>query len=562
MNQTPKQQKPRASRAKKTEIAPVADATPVEGQAFGGGMEGADRNTRELFRWTPAIISPDQQIARDQTMASSRAQDMVQNDGYAAGAVAMHKDSVVGSQYKLNAKPNALVLGAPEGWGEEFQEVVEARFNMVSESPENWFDARRMNTFTGLIRLGVGGFVMTGEILATCEWLKKAGRTTMMNRPFGTAIQMISPYRLSNPNNVMDTKSLRSGVALDENGAPIGYHIRKSFPGDPTDVDNWSWQYEPARFDWGRRRVIHVLEALLPGQTRGISEMVSALKQMKMTRNFQEVTLQNAIVNATYAAAIESELPSEVVFGQLGMGQKPFGDILSGYMNSLAEYLAGAKNISIDGAKIPHLFPGTKLKMQPAGTPGGVGTDYEESLLRNIAASLGLSYEQFSRDYTKTNYSSARASMAETWKYMESRKKLVADKMATMIYTLWLEEEVNAGNVPLPPGMTWRDFYDPMKRDALCNAEWIGASRGQIDEKKETEAAILRIKNGLSTYEAEIARLGGDFREVFKQRAREEGVIKKLGLDFTGKVVEGAETQTSGAGGGSEPTDNEGKTNE
>ncbi|AKJ74080.1 portal protein [Salmonella phage 35] len=74
--------------------------------------------------------------------------------------------------------------------------------------------------------------------------------------------------------------------------------------------------------------MIHIIEALLPGQTRGISEMVAALKQMKMTRNFQEVTLQNAIVNATYAAAIESELPSDVVFNQMGMGQTPFGDIL------------------------------------------------------------------------------------------------------------------------------------------------------------------------------------------------------------------------------------------
>ncbi|AKJ73889.1 portal protein [Salmonella phage 37] len=129
-----------------------------------------------------------------------------------------------------------------------------------------------------------------------------------------------------------------------------------------------------------------------------------------------------------------------------------------------------------------------------------------------------------------------------------------------MIYTLWLEEEVNAGNVPLPPGFTWRDFYDPMKRDALCNAEWIGASRGQIDEKKETEAAILRIKNGLSTYEAEIARLGGDFREVFKQRAREEGIIKELGLDFSGKMVEG--TEASGSTGSTGSDNNEEETKE
>lgn len=531
------------------EKAKQAGVSRPEPQAMGGGLEGADRMNRELLSWNPAIISPDQQVARDQTMASARAGDMVQNDGYANGAVAIHKDSVVGSQYKLNAKPNSVVLNAPDGWDEEFQKVVEARFNMAAESPENWFDARRMNTFTDLIRLGVGGFLVTGEIFGTCEWLDPAGRNPMMRRPFGTAIQLISPYRLSNPNGALDTPTLRSGVQLDKSGAPVGYYIRKAFPGDITDLDNWDWSYEPARFGWGRRRVMHIIETMNPGQTRGISEMASVLKQMKMTRNFQDVTLQNAVVNATYAAAIESELPPEVVFSQMGAGaQSSFPDILKGYMTNLADYVGKSKNIAIDGVKIPHLYPNTKLKMMPAGTPGGVGTDYEQSLIRNIAAGLGLSYEQFSRDYTQTNYSSARASIAETGKYMDSRKKLVADKMASIIYSLWLEEEINAGNIPLPPGKTWRDFYDPMTRDALCTAEWIGAGRGQIDEKKETEAAILRVKNGLSTYEKEIARLGGDFREVFKQRSREEGIIKTLGLSFSGVVEEGTETQTDVSG--------------
>ncbi|WHM53111.1 portal protein [Xanthomonas phage XAP3] len=523
----------------------TVDASPQSTSAAvgGGGLEGADRLSRSTLRWVPPVISPDQQIAASQEMALARAQDMVQNDGYAAAAVASHKDSVVGSQFKLNSKPNVLVLGATDGWAEEFQKVVEARFAMAAESPENWFDARRMNTFTGLIRLAVGGFIMTGEVLASCEWVKSLRSDT---RPFSTAIQMLSPYRLSNPDNMMDTKHLKSGVVQDDLGAPQGYWIRNSFPGDQAELNDWKWQYQPVRFDWGRRRMIHIIEQMLPGQSRGISEMVSVLKQMKMTSNFQEITLQNAIVNATYAAAIESELPSDVVFGSMGLNQPTMKEALGMYLDSLTQYV-GSGNISIDGVKIPHLFPGTKLNMQPAGTPGGVGTDYEESLLRNIAASLGLSYEQFSKDYTKTNYSSARASMAETWKYMGSRKKLVADRFASMIYTLWLEEEVNAGNVPLPKGWTWRDFYDPMKREALCCAEWIGASRGQIDEKKETEAAILRIKNGLSTYEAEIARLGGDFREVFAQRAREEGIIKKLKLDFSGQMKEG--TETGGTGG-------------
>jgi len=70
-------------------------------------------------------------------------------------------------------------------------------------------------------------------------------------------------------------------------------------------------------------------------------------------------------------------------------------------------------------------------------------------------------------------------------------------------------------------------------KEAYTACSWIGASRGQIDELKETQAAIMRIKSGLSTYENEIAKLGKDYREIFAQRAREEKLIKAKGLYFT-----------------------------
>lgn len=527
-----------------------------EKSAMGGGLEGAERNTRELFNWTPAVISPDQQISGgNKQLADARSRDMVQNDGYAMGTVAIHRDSIVGAQYKLNAKPNWRVLGLSEAWAREWQQYVEARFNLIAESPNNYLDASGTMTLTGLVRLAVSGVLMTGELLATAEW-KRGG-----NRPFSTAIQMVSPTRLSNPDGMMDDKNLRSGVVVDDYGKPTSYWIKKAFPGAGYGLDDWKWINVPAEKPWGRKQVIHIFEPLQPGQTRGISEMVSVLKQMRMTKNFQEVVLQNAVVNASYAAAIESELPSEVVFSQMGLNAPTFQQMLMNYMSSLTDYVGASKNIKIDGVKIPHLFPGTKLKMQPMGTPGGVGTDYEESLLRNIAASLGLSYEQFSRDYTKTNYSSARASMGETWKYMNSRKKVVADRFASTIYALWLEEEINAGNIPLPPGKTADWFYSEngIVKDALTNADWIGASRGQIDEKKETEAAILRIKNGLSTYEIEIARLGNDWREVFDQRAEEEGIIQQKKLNFTGQPATPDDAQNGGDG---ENNDNEERTNE
>jgi lambda family phage portal protein len=504
-----------------------ADTAVVETKAMGGGLEGAERTARELFSWDPRVISPDQQNNPVKEMADARGRDSAQNDGYILGALNVHRDNIVGSQYRLNATPDYDLLGADEAWAEEFQKAVESRFNALADSEECWFDASRMNTLTGMVRLAIGGFMLTGEVLGTAEWLRGAGR------PFSTAIQLISPSRLSNPDLQPDSKFLRRGVVQDIFGAPQSYWIRNSHPSEFYELeDTFQWRNVPAAKPWGRKQVIHIIEQLQPAQSRGIADMVSVLKQMRMTKKFQDITLQNAVIQASYAAAIESELPPEVVFKSMGAGGAGLTETVGEYLKMLGQYVNGGNNINVDGAKMPLLFPGTKLNLKPMGTPGGVGSGFEESLLRHTASALGLSYEQFSRDYTKTNYSSARASMSETWKYMLSRKKHVADRFATIIYVLWMEEQINAGNLPLPAGKTSAIFYDPVMREALTACTWIGASRGQVDEMKETQAALMRIDGGLSTYETECARLGEDFRRVFSQRAREERMKKELKLVF------------------------------
>ena len=376
----------------------ILQISPPKESAIGGGLEGAERTTRETALWAAPIISPDQQINAVKLEADARSRDSIQNDGYATGAVATHRDSIVGSQYRLNAQPDIDILGADEGWAEEFQTEVESKFNLLADSEDCWFDAAGRQTFTGIIRLGVGSFLMSGEVLQTVEWLREQGR------PFSTAFQSVSPSRLSNPNYEPDNAFLKAGIKIDFRGRPQGYWIKTSHPNDFfMDADPLSWRYVEARKPWGRRQVIHIIEALQPDQTRGISDMVAVLKQMRMTRKFQDVTLQNAVVNATYAAAVESELPKEMVFGAMGAGQPGFGNMLGEYMTALGSYVKAGEHIAIDGVKMPHLFPGTKLSLKPMGTPGGVGSDFEESLLRHVAAALGLSYEQFSKDYSKTN---------------------------------------------------------------------------------------------------------------------------------------------------------------
>ncbi len=505
-----------------------------------GAYEAADRFDKSLALWGPLIQSADADILPDKELIDSRSREMVRNDAYVQGGANLRKDNIVGAQFIPNARPATRFLWGKEDdvWEEEFQAEVEEIFDLVAESPDNWLDASRRNNFTEQVRLAVGIDLAAGEVLATAEWDPDAGGD------FKTCVQMIDTDRLSTaPDSRMD-KAVRGGVRFDRRGVPIAYQIRSAHPHDIVwDYSLPEWKEVPATKPWGRRQVIHLCEQTRPDQSRGISEMAAALKAMRFGHRLRDLNLQRIATQASFAAAITSELPAEQVFAALG-GQgieaieEGITQFAQGFLGAISGYAGGAKNLNIDGIKIPHLFPGTKLDLLSPAKDGISGSEFEQSLLRYIAAAIGVSYEQLSRDYTNTNYSSARAAMTETWKFMQARKKLTADKFASIIWRLWLEEAVNNNKLSTFPkrkaGLLYTNRRLNLHFDALSRVDWIGASRGQIDELKETQAAIARIEAGLSTREDELARLGKDFRKVFRQLAREERLRASLGLVFVG----------------------------
>lgn len=532
----------------------------------GGGFSGGEVMSRELATWRPRIASADQTLNSDKLILDARGRDLIRNTGPMLGASNVHQDSIVGSQYRINLDPAVDVLRRATGitlfddtWAEEFQQEVEELFTLYAESDDTWIDVSRTMTFTDMIRMAVCSYFAGGEVVGTCNWMKGYGR------PFSTAFQLIDPDRVCNPNDMADTKFLKRGVVLDAAGAPTALHIRKGYSNDPTAMaDAYTWERRDLRFKWGRANAIYIRRSQRVEQTRGTADMVSVLKEARMTDRFHETTLTNAIVNASYAATIESELPPDMAFEMLGGGAGGSDKASMAFLTALAEYSRGGTNMTLDGVKIPHLFPGAKLKMLPAGTVGGVGTGFEESLNRYISAGLGISYEEYTHDFTKTNYSSAKAAANNTLRSMQARKRQVADRVANLMFRNWFEEAMESRMIESLNPMLQRNkniFYEGMNKDALCRATWIGSSRGQVDELKETQAALLRIRAGLSTYEDECARLGKDFRDVFRQRQREDALARKYNLTFQdsptkpGTLSQERDTATTSGDGNDDDTD-------
>lgn len=491
----------------------------------GDAYEGASRVSHELATYNPAIRSPDQDIKPAKRVADGRSRDLSRNDANIQSGVRLRQDSIVGSYLMLNARPNSLMLFGKEDvtWEDEFAEEVEERFAAFAESDDLWLDAGGRHTLTSMARLAVEQHTIYGECLGTVEWIRES------DRPFNTAIQMIDTDRLSTPLNRRDDKNLSMGVQLNHWGRAAGYHIRMAHPSEwMYGQDTMAWKYVPSKLPWGRRQVIHIFDQHRPGQTRGIGTMVSAIPEIKMARQFREIVLQNAILNATYAATVESDLDAASIFARLGGTdfrpeevQQALESYMMGHYSALNTVIGSSNQLKLGGLKIPHLPPGSKLSLQGAGQGGPLGSEFEASLNRLMASALGVSYEQFSRDYTKTNYSSGKMASVETYKTMLSIKRHVADAFATTVYRLWFEEAFNKG-VFQSVRRSMPSFYEDQNKEWYTSCDWIGASRGQVDELKETQAAILRVNNGLSTLEDENARLGKDWRKQMRQMKREK----------------------------------------
>jgi capsid protein len=110
----------------------------------------------------------------------------------------------------------------------------------------------------------------------------------------------------------------------------------------------------------------------------------------------------------------------------------------------------------------------------------------------------------------------------EAWRYFTGLRKRVGAMFCQPAYELVLEEMVDRGMVQAP------DYYSLHR--AYAAARWIGPGRGWVDPVKEIDAAVKRMKGGMSTLEMECAEQGLDWEEVMEQQATERDRASELGL--------------------------------
>lgn len=126
--------------------------------------KAASHNLREIASWLPGKGSADSDLLPELDTIVARSRDLSRNHGIAAGAMQTLSDNIVGTGFRLSAKPDYRLLGKTKEWEEEWQAHVESLWRSWSETFE--CDAAKSLTFQGLTTQVFKSCLINGEALA------------------------------------------------------------------------------------------------------------------------------------------------------------------------------------------------------------------------------------------------------------------------------------------------------------------------------------------------------------------------------------------------------------
>jgi len=509
---------------RRQQLATARSARPRVRAMFGrGGYEGARTDLRELMAWTPGLGSADQDTLPDLPALRARSRDAERNQPIAGGALLTMLDNVVGWGLTPTAQIDAEYLGMSDDDAAAWQQQAERIVRAVTETPQ--FDAGGRNTFAQMQRLAFRSALSGGDAFAIRRWRPRPGDVLALK------VQLLEADRVGNPLGRSNGPELRDGVVLDHYGCATGVYIASHHPSES------GYGQGSPKYDFvpmlgaksGLPMVLHIMEQLRPGQTRGVPVLAPILRQLKQLDRFTDSELAAAVISSFFTVFIKgNSLPGE---------GKSLADLEDD--EALKELLVG-DNVKLGQGAVVELPDGKSIETANPSRPNPQFDPFVSAIATHMGVCLGIPKELLLKNF-QASYSASRAALAEAWRMFEAKQEWLVSSFCQPVYNWIISEAVERGLL-LAPGFS----TDPMIRRAYLGTVWTGPTVNQLDPKKEVDAAVARIENGLSTRAIEAAQLTGqNWERVHRQLVKELGARLRDGLATPFATV--APTATAGA---------------
>lgn len=484
-------------------------------QAKGYGDAGASHTRRALKGFDASSGSPREDIDRHNDTLRQRSRMLYMASPVATSAINTNRTKAVGVGLTFKSAIDRDVLGLSKTAAREWQRKTEAEFKMWASRKQNC-DALALNNFAALQQLSLKSWLLNGD----CVVLVKRKEPTQLN-PYSLRLHVVEADRVSTPSECLggaayattegvipDGKPgaghrIYDGVEVDDDGCVVAYHICNQFPREWSGKD-YKWTRVRA---FGERtelpNVMHIMDSERADQYRGVPYLAQVIEPLLQLRRYTESELWAALIQTFFTAWIETETSNTTMpFDEIGSGEGGPGDEPTDTVSDDDhEYEMGPGNVF-------HLGKGEKVVFGNPNVPSAGFEKFFEAMCRQTGAALELPADVLMKKFD-ASYSAARGALLEAHEAMKMRRAWFVDDFCQPVYEIWLAEAVALGRIKAP-GF----FDDPLLRAAWCGAQWIGPVQSQLDPKKEAEAAILLIQQGIKTH-AQVTRelTGGDWEE-------------------------------------------------
>ncbi|SEP18326.1 phage portal protein, lambda family [Paenibacillus sophorae] len=476
-------------------IAVISPRWAYKRMAWRSGMsvfDAGDRG-RNNHGWNPASSPNEQRKQQERALIRARAQDLEHNSDIAGGILQAFERNVTGTGIMLQAK---IPADHPGNAGGELNREIEELWKEYCKA-EN-VDVTGAQSLEEISEMLIRRYIVDGGVFVVKVYVK--------GDKFPFKLQIRSVDELNTLVVPGEGKRIVEGVELDDLNRPAAYHFKK---GD-------GYLFNPAEtVRIPAKDVIFLYKKTHPQQVREVSQLVTALPRIKDANQFIEAVSIKERVLACMSVFIKKATPS----GSLGRGVKTGGETIDYSGVSLAPGMIGELN------------PGDEVQtVIPTGQASNT-KEFIVTLVRMIAAGLGLSYEAVSRDLSQVNYSSARQGLIEDRKLYKKLQKMLIDRVLRPVYLEFLDSVYLSGQLDLPK-------YGVDKKPYLAHV-WVPPGSTWIDPQKEANANKTALESNQDTLARICAERGEDWRDVIEQRAAEINLINDLIGQTAGKESEG-----------------------
>ena len=435
-----------------------------------------------------SAASADSTIKPNLAKLRDRARDLERNNEYAARALDLIENGVVGERgFNLQVK-GTNINGTLDIAGND---MIERQWKEWCRyvTTDGCMSFRDLCAMAARVRKRDGEFFV--QIVKNSTY------------PGGMALHPIEADRIDVDKNELtkNGRKIRMGVELDDFDRPIAYWVLNYHPGDYDFMMNKpEKKYTRVPAD----QMIHLFKKKRPGQTRGDSEFAPAIFAMKMLDGYRD-----AEITAARAAA-----------AKFGVLVSPGGDgIADSYDGDIPE-------LNYEAGTIQSLPQGYDLKMIDPTHPTSAFSDFNKAVLRGIASGLGLSYESLSNDLEGTSYSSIRQGALLERDQFKNEQQFMIEHFVDKIYRIWLLWSMQIGSFSFDGLSIGSDKFDKF----AMASQWRGRGFQWVDPLKEMNAAVVGLQNGILSMQDVANHYGRDVEETFAQIDRDKQVADQYGI--------------------------------